>query len=221
VSTKNIKDITFSEDLSTVTVGAGLTWAEVYEATEARGYMVGAGRFGTVGTGLLLGAGFSYLNNRHGLGADNVAGHNVILANGTTVFANATQHPDLHWALKGGGNNFGVVSHYELVLHPSNGCFGGRFTYPHSSIAAVKEATYEYHVKNAIEDKDVHVLPTYVFADNQSYAYTPVVSNRNATSLPESLRAWGEIPHTNETLKLRKYGDLANELVAGFPNGLV
>jgi FAD/FMN-containing dehydrogenase len=221
VSMKNIKDITFSENLSTVTVGAGLTWAEVYTATEARGYMVVAGRFGTVGTGLLLGAGFSYLNNRHGLGADNVAGHNVILANGTTVFANATHHSDLHWALKGGGNNFGVVSHYELILHPSNGCFGGRFTYPHSSMEAVKKATYEYHVDTAIEDKDVHVLPTYVFADNQSYAYTPVVSNRNATALPDSLRAWNEIPHTNETLKLRKYGDLANELVAGFPDGLV
>lgn len=218
---KNVKDISFSKDLSTVTVGAGLTWAEVYEATEARGYMVVAGRFGTVGTGLVLGAGFSYLNNRHGLGADNVVGHNVILANGTTVFANATHHSDLHWALKGGGNNFGVVSHYELVLHPSDGCFGGRYTYPHSSIEAVKKATYEYHVKTAIEDMDVHVLPTYVFADNTTYGYTPVVSNRNATALPESLRAWGEISHTNETMKLRKYGDLANHLVAGFPDGLM
>ncbi|KAI1511920.1 FAD binding domain-containing protein [Pyrenophora tritici-repentis] len=221
VSMKHVKDITFSEDLSTVTVGAGLTWAEVYEATEARGRMAVAGRFGTVGTGLVLGAGFSYLNNRHGLGVDNVAGQHVVLANGTSVYANATHHSELHWALKGGGNNFGVVSHYDLVLHPSDGCFGGRYTYPHTSIGAMKKATYDYHVKTAIEDVDMHVLPTYVFADNTTYGYTPVVSNRNATALPKSLRAWDEIPHTNQTMKPRKYGDLANHLVAGFPDGLI
>ena len=221
VSMKNVKDITFSKDFSTATIGAGNTWAEAYEAIEAKGYMIVAGRFGTVGTGLVLGAGFSYLNNRHGLGADNVAGYRVVLANGTTVLANSTHYSDLHWALKGGGNNFGVVSHYELILHPSQGCFGGRYTYPHSSIEAVKKSTYNYHVKTAIEDKDVHVLPTYVFANNETYGYTPVVSNRNATSLPPSLKAWDQIPHSNQTMKYRKYGNLANELVAGFPNGLV
>ena len=108
MSMKHIKDITFSDDESTVTVGAGNTFAEIYNAIEKRNYMIVGGRFGTVGTGLLLGAGFSYFNNRYGLGVDNVAGHRTVLANGTVVLANATHYPDLHWALKGGGNNFGM-----------------------------------------------------------------------------------------------------------------
>jgi FAD/FMN-containing dehydrogenase len=220
---KHVKDIVFNDDMSTVTVGAGNTFAETYTAIEKRNVMIVGGRFGTVGTGLLLGAGFSYLNNRHGLAVDNVAGHRVVLANGTVVLANVTHFSDLHWALKGGGNNFGVVTHFELFTIPSDGVYGGRLTYPPSSVDGLLEAAYKYHVDTAINDIDVHVLPTFVYdaISNTTYGYTPVVYNKNATSFPPSLQAWIDVPHTNNTAKQRRYADLANELVAGFPDGLV
>jgi len=147
------------------------------------------------------------------------------LANGTVVLANATHYPDLHWALKGGGNNFGVVTHFELFTIPSTGVYGGRITYPASSVDGLLDATYKYHTDIAVNEGgfDVHVLPTFLFdsKSNTTYGYTPVVYNKNATEYPPSLKPFLDVPHTNNTAKNRRYGEMAGEMVAGFPDGLV
>jgi hypothetical protein len=85
------------------------------------------------------------------------------------------------------------------------------------------EATYKYHVDTAVNDIDVHVLPTFIYdaVSNTTYGSSPVVYNKNATAYPPSLQPWLDVPHTNNTAKLRRYADLAGELVAGFPDGLV
>ena len=172
---------------------------------------------------MLVGAGFSYFNNRYGLAVDNVKRQIVVLANGTAVNASSTENTELHWALKGGSNNFGVVTHFDLFTIESKGVFGGRITYPESSLAALEDATYDYHTKVAVEDIDVHVLPTYVYDSitNTTFGASPVVANANVTELPTSLSEWREIEHSNYTLRNTRYGTLANELVAGFPDGLV
>ncbi|RYP57061.1 hypothetical protein DL770_010766 [Monosporascus sp. CRB-9-2] len=223
VSMRRIKDITFSEDKRTVSIGAGNTWAEVYNAVEPHGFMVVGGRFAPVGMGLALGAGFSYFTNDLGLAVDNVAGQRVVLANGTVVVASAEAHQDLHWALKGGSNNFGVVTHFILETVPHPGLYGGRVTYPPSSLDAVQKVTYDYQVKTAPEHRDVHVLPTYIYdsVSNTTYGYSPLAYLKNATALPASLQPWLDIEHTNSTIRGRTYGNLAEELAAGFPDGLV
>jgi FAD/FMN-containing dehydrogenase len=223
MSMSRIRDVTFSEDQSSAIVGAGLTFGEIYTELEKENRVIVGGRFGTVGTGLLVGAGFSYFHNRYGMAVDNVKRQIVVLANGTAANASSEENPDLHWALKGGSNNFGVVTHFELYTIESEGVYGGRITYPESSLAALQDATYNYHAKVAVEDLDVHVLPTYVYdgVTNTTFGATPVVANANVTELPPSLREWEEIEHSNSTLRNTRYGSLADELVAGFPNGLV
>jgi FAD/FMN-containing dehydrogenase len=223
MSMRQIRDVTISKDRSSVVVGAGLTFGEIYTAVEREDLIIVGGRFGTVGTGLLVGAGFSYFNNRYGLAVDNVKRQIVVLANGTAVNASSVENTELHWALKGGSNNFGVVTHFDLFTIETKGVFGGRITYPESSIAALEDATYNYHTKVAVEDIDVHVLPTYVYdsVTNTTFGATPVVANANVTELPTSLSEWQQIEHSNSTLRNTRYGTLANELVAGFPNGLV
>ena len=223
ISLRYIRDITLSADKRTAVVGAGNTWAQVYSTLEPQGYMVVGGRFGTVGMGLALGAGFSYLTNDRGLAVDNIAAHRVVLANGTIVEASARQYQDLHWALRGGNNNFGVVTHFILETLPTEGIYGGRVTYAQGTLEQLQEVTYNYQVKTAPEVRDVHVLPTYIFdgATNTTFGFSPIVYNKRATALPASLKPWLDIPHTNSTIRARTYGDLASELVAGFPDGLV
>ena len=102
-----------------VRAGAGLTWGELDAATQAHGLAVTGGRMSTTGVaGLTLGSGSGWLERKHGLTADNLLGATVVTADGEVVRADAHQHPDLFWALRGGGGNFGVVTEFEFQLHP-------------------------------------------------------------------------------------------------------
>lgn len=112
-------DIKISEDTTTVDVGPGNRWVNVYSAlAEADLYCIG-GRLKTIGvSGLLLIGGFHWMNNKYGMGMDNVVSYDVVLGNGTQVAANAESNADLFWALKGGANNFGIVTKFALKTLP-------------------------------------------------------------------------------------------------------
>jgi FAD/FMN-containing dehydrogenase len=96
-------------------VGPGLTWYDVYSALEPYGRVCIGGRMKTIGVpGLTLIGGFHYFNNKHGYAMDNVVNYDIVLGNGTQITVNKTSHSDLFWALKGGANNFGIVTRFEL-----------------------------------------------------------------------------------------------------------
>jgi FAD/FMN-containing dehydrogenase len=100
-------------------VGGGLTWAEVDAATQEHGLATVGGRVSSTGVaGLTLGGGSGWLERKHGLTVDNVLAVELVTADGEPVRASAEEHPELFWALRGGGGNFGVVTAIEFHLHP-------------------------------------------------------------------------------------------------------
>ena len=114
----------------TAAAGPGLLWSELDAATQASGLATTGGVVGTTGiAGLTLGGGIGYLDRLAGLTCDNLLEAEIVTADGRVLRADGDAHPDLFWALRGGGGNFGVVTSFTYRLHPVTGAFGGLLGY--------------------------------------------------------------------------------------------
>lgn len=115
----------------TVRAGGGARWADLDRETGVFGLATTGGVISTTGVaGLTLGGGVGWLVGKHGLASDNVRSVDLVTADGELVTASADEHPDLFWALRGGGGNFGVATSLEFQLHPQDLVFAGMVAHP-------------------------------------------------------------------------------------------
>ena len=114
-----IKYVHVDPGTSRVRVGGGCTWGDVDHATHAFGLAVPSGIISTTGVGgLTLGGGIGHLTRRFGLTIDNLLAADLVLADGSFVAASSDRNPDLFWAIRGGGGNFGVVTSFLFQAQP-------------------------------------------------------------------------------------------------------
>jgi FAD/FMN-containing dehydrogenase len=121
-----MKGIHIDPEQQTARVEGGCTWGDVDQATHAFGMATPSGIISSTGVGgLTLGGGLGHLTRKYGLTIDNLLEADLVLADGSVVTANEQSHPDLFWAIRGGGGNFGVVTSFLFKLHPVSTVIGG------------------------------------------------------------------------------------------------
>jgi FAD/FMN-containing dehydrogenase len=140
-----LKQVEVDPKARTARVGGGCTWGDVDRATNEHGLATPSGIISTTGVGgLTLGGGLGHLTRKCGLAIDNLLEAEVVLANGEQVRANADEHPDLYWALRGGGGNFGVVTSFLFRLHDVDTVIGGPTFWPVEQGAEVLSVYREF-----------------------------------------------------------------------------
>ncbi len=127
----NMKDLQINVQSKTAWVETGMTAGEYVSATAAHGLTTGFGDTGTVGLGgITLGGGVGYLVRKHGLTIDNLLAAEVVTADGQLLHVDDKNHPDLFWAIRGGGGNFGVATRFQFKLHDVDLILGGMLCLP-------------------------------------------------------------------------------------------
>ncbi|MBA2597968.1 MAG: FAD-binding oxidoreductase [Chloroflexia bacterium] len=140
----------------TARVQGGALWADVDRETGAFGLATTGGVIASTGVaGLTLGGGIGWLVGKHGMTIDNLLAVDLVTAAGEFVTASATSHPDLFWALRGGGGNFGVATSFEFALHPQGDVLAGFVAWP---IAQAREvlAFFRDYTATAPEELTVY-----------------------------------------------------------------
>jgi FAD/FMN-containing dehydrogenase len=130
-------------------VGGGATWGDVDHATSPFGLAVPGGVVSTTGVaGLTLGGGSGHLTRPYGLSCDSLISATVVTADGRLVRASEDSHPELFWALRGGGGNFGVVTSFEFALHPAGTVLSAVIVYDIAAAAEVMRC-FDDHMRTA------------------------------------------------------------------------
>ena len=173
IDVSGLKEILVDPAARTAAAGAGLLWRELDTATQAYGLATTGGVDGTTGiAGLTLGGGIGFLDRLAGLTCDNLLSAEVVTADGRVLRTDADTHPDLFWALRGGGGNFGVVTSFTYRLHAVTEVHGGLLGYTTDRAAEVLQAFREFSAD----------------APDRLALYAGLVTAPSAPLVPEHLR---------------------------------
>lgn len=156
---------------------------------------------------MLLGCGLSFMSGEYGLPCDNIVNYEVVLSDATIVNANKTSNTDLFWALKGGGNQFGMVTKFTMTAIPIGQVWGGTRTYLADDWSAVVNATHDF-IEN-YNDPKASVIVTYEKALDSLAQFFVVFFYYNGASPPAAAFAeYDAIDSLTDTTKAQSYADL-------------
>jgi FAD/FMN-containing dehydrogenase len=216
-----MKGIAVDPDRATARAEGGVVWRELNEATAEHGLAVTGGTVSGTGiSGYTLGGGLGWLMSKYGLAADNLLAAELVTAEGDILHVDATLHPDLFWALRGGGGNFGVVTAFTYRLHRVSTIVGGLIAHP---IDAAPDLLRFYRDAVADSSDDLTVFAGLVHAPDGSetkLAALVVFHAGDADAAERELapfKAWGS-PLVVDVGSM-PYPAMNTLLDAGFPDG--
>ena len=203
-------------------VQGGVTWGEFNRETQVHGLATTGGVISTTGVaGLTLGGGVGWLMSKYGLSLDNLLSVELVTAEGKVVLASASENPDLFWAVRGGGGNFGIATSLEFSLHPVGPMItGGLAAHP---FAKARDVLRFFHDSTRSLPDDMSVVCALTHAPDGSGAPIAALAVAHCGSLAEGeaavkpIKAFG--PPIIDALGPMPYSALNAMLDAGYPKG--
>ncbi|OTB07582.1 hypothetical protein M426DRAFT_268023 [Hypoxylon sp. CI-4A] len=186
---------TYKPETGLASIQPGGRWKDIYAELEKRGVVVAGGREGLVGVGgLLTGGGLTLYNCRDGWACDQVVNYEVVLADGSIVEANSTTNPDLFRVLKGGHNNFGVVTRFDMRTFEAKNIFDGFITYAKEAASQTIDAYVDFS-KTLSKKPDDHILAIWTHVPlSKEHFITAVLTNLDGVENPKSFEKFVAIP---------------------------
>ncbi|GME28038.1 fad binding domain-containing protein [Neofusicoccum parvum] len=203
-------------------LGPGAKWFDVYTALEPEGLAVVGGRVSAIGVGgLTLGGGISFFSGLFGWACDNVVDYEVVTANGSVINVNHGAEPDLFWALRGGGNNFGIVTRFTVSTFPQGLMWGGGRTHRLDERESIINA-FAHFGSNSVQDPKAAMILSFAYSQGQYVAQIdmqyaepvcdpPIFENFTTTAMPDVVV---------DTTMVRTLSNLTQLFNESNPNGL-
>ncbi|KAI0386963.1 putative FAD-binding oxidoreductase [Hypomontagnella monticulosa] len=164
ISLDKLDKVSYDAETGLASLSPGARWDAVYTELDKYNVTIVGGRVMNVGVGgLTLGSGLSYLSDLYGLVCDNIVSYEVVLADGRIVEASVNSNSDLFWGLKGGGNNFGIVTKFEAKTYPIVQTWGGIQVFSLDQTPALLQALHEYQTtpnKDPYANMVINLVPT-------------------------------------------------------------
>ncbi len=204
IDLSRMKEITVDAHARTAIAQGGVTWGEFDRETGRHGLATTGGAVSTTGiAGLTLGGGVGWLMGRCGFTVDNMLSAEIVLHDASVVTASPSSHPDLFWALRGGGGNFGVVTSLEYRLHPLGGVLAGLLLHPVERLPEMLRFYRDF----------VHSAP------DELTAHTGIMTLPTGDRVAAFIMVWSGDPEEGERrlAPLRAFGPPIADMVQAMP----
>jgi hypothetical protein len=221
VTFEKMKQITLSEDKKIATIEPGNLWYDIYTNLQDHNLAVVGGRVSAIGVGgLTTGGGISYFANKYGWACDNVASFEVVTASGLIVTASPSSFPDLFWALRGGGNNFGIVTKFNLETFAHGPqMFGGQRRFFNTSFPAAIDAFVNLGFNSRIDTKAAQFMAITLNAPTNTKVAIAELEYADPVAEPAIFEEYRKIPAFSDTTQLNTLAYFTQQLNNSNPKG--
>ncbi|KAJ4197289.1 hypothetical protein NW759_016312 [Fusarium solani] len=202
-----------SVDGSSARVGGGASSGQVFRALAERNSSFVGGRVASVGIGgFTTGGGTSPFSNKYGWALDNVYEYEVVLANGTIVNASESEHPDLYFALRGGSNNFGIVTTFTIRTFPQGPIFSAQVSYGDNQTEAVLDKVYDLYTRpDLVSDLNMGYDLYYTYSTaNDSFVMLGTQRYEQPIQAPPVFQEIDAIPPVSRNVRIGTLANLAS-----------
>ena len=223
MSLESFNQVTPSSDLKTANIGPGNRWLQVYTGLQPYNIQVVGGRVAAIGVGgLTLGGGISFFSNLYGWACDNVLEYEVVTAWGVVINVNQGTFPDLYWALRGGGNNFGIVTNFKVNTIPLPGGLmwgGSRVSLDNgTNFANLIKAFTDLGTTGATADPNAAQILSFTSYQGLSLASAALEYAKPVANAPV-FNEYLAVPVISDTTSVRTLANITNEFAQSNPDG--
>ncbi|KAL8646753.1 MAG: hypothetical protein Q9226_006730, partial [Calogaya cf. arnoldii] len=216
IDLNKLRQVEVSKDRTVTKVGAGNRWLDVYSKLDPMGLSVVGGRVADIRVGgLTLGGEFGYRHVHTGRNLTEI--DKIVLANGQIRNINQKSNPDLYFAVRGGGNNFGIVTRFDLETFSQGLMWGGNTIHPPTANTSIFRA-FENFANNASENRDAGLITAFAYAQG-SYIFSNSYDYSIPTAYPPAFAEFTAIPNITDTQRITTLTNLTLELNASNPGG--